>query len=59
MRMVQSARLATKVIAAIIGNSDYSERRLDDGFENFCDLDEVKTDMLNVLEGVENLGARS
>ena len=42
----------------IITNSDYSERRKDEGFENFIDLPEVTADRENVKKGIMGLGAK-
>ena len=48
----------TKYIWVIITNSDYSERRKDEGFESFIDLPEVEADRENVKKGIMGLGAK-
>ena len=47
-----------RFIWVIVTNSDYSERRKDQGFEDFIDLPEVNNDAQNVRNGIMGLGAR-
>ena len=47
-----------RFIWVIVTNSDYSERRKDQGFEDFIDLPEVNNDAQNVRKGIMGLGAR-
>ena len=47
-----------KSIWVIVTNSNYEDRRKDEGFEDFIDLPEVKKDAQNVRKGILQLGAR-
>ena len=46
-------------IFLLIGNNDYSDRRKDEGYEAFGDLNAVKDDIRNTKEGLMRLGVKS
>ena len=39
-----------------MGNEDYSARQLDPGYDGFCNLNAVSTDIENVKQGLMKLG---
>ena len=42
----------------LIGNSDYSHRRAEEGYEGFGDLPAVESDLINTKNGLKRLGVR-
>ena len=46
-------------IFLLIGNRDYSDRRKEEGYEAFGDLDAVEDDLRNTKDGLVRLGVKS
>ena len=42
----------------LVGNRDYSVRRLEEGYESFSDLDAVESDIENTKQGLISLGVQ-